>query len=146
MKRIVMLLGGILVLGVGCAQAPEPPAMMEEKAAFDLGMTKPPAMMEEKDTSELVLTAEALGSGKVKFTWEAPTGLTEANRFILVEGTEENPIHDGKHNWFRQYYANRAVVWAERSAGSTHYRLCLTENNDMDTCTTYSNDVTVNVQ
>lgn len=138
-----------LLLGVGCqtVQPPQP----EVQSGVSLNNEKEPdttAIIMEKEarSSDLALRAEALGNSEVKFTWVAPEGLTDANRFILVEGTEENPVHDGKHNWYRQYYTNRAVIWSGRSVGQLHYRICLTENGDADTCVRYSNDVPVNVQ
>lgn len=138
-----------MILGAGCAEITGPEKAMETKppeTVLDLNkVTGGNAVMEEKK-SELTLEGSVLGGGQVKFTWQAPEGLTEANRFIIVQGLEENPVHDNKHNWFRQYYPNRAVIWGQLSAGPTHFRICLTENNDQDTCTRYSNDVFLEVQ
>lgn len=148
MKRIVIGALGLILLGVGCAELAEPGARMEKEdpavVTESAPPQEPPAMMEKKE--DLTLQAEALGGGQVKFIWEAPAGLTEANRFILVQGTEKNPTHDGAHDWFRQYFTHREVVWGQISSGPRHFRICLTENNDGDMCVTYSNDVLVEVK
>lgn len=163
MKKVGMLVGGIAVLlliaGAGCAEVDNPSAQDDSLKNEESTNVVNPATSEfneEKSAqgesalvgqdNELNLSAEAIGENSVKFLWTAPKNLTEANRFIIVQGTEENPAHDGKHNWFRQYYANRAVVWANLSGGKHHFRICITENNNNDSCVRYSNDVEVKIE
>jgi hypothetical protein len=137
-------LAAIVLLGAGCAEVADTPDVQFQTKAAE---TAPAEVVKTPEApTDLVLTAENIGNRSVKFTWTAPAGLTDANRFILVEGIEENPVHDGKHNWYRQYYANRAVVWGNQSSGRHHYRICLTENSDENTCVRYSNDVEVEVK
>lgn len=152
MSRIVGVAAFLILIGAGCTAVT--PELQKKSSIPPESVGSPNTILtpekddeeENKPAEELTLEAEALGSGQVKFSWTAPSGLTEANRFILVQGTEENPVHDGKHNWYRQYYANRAVIWSNLSSGPHHFRICLTENNDQDTCTIYSNDVELEVK
>ena len=152
MKKNTGVLGGFalgfILLGVGCQAIPAPQETQENPSVINAFSDEKESFMQKKEAlpNDIALQAEALGNGEVKFTWAAPEGLTEANRFILVQGTEENPLHDGKHNWFRQYYTNRAVIWRQLSRGQHHFRICLTENETQDTCVRYSNDVLVNVK
>lgn len=97
-------------------------------------------------SGDLALSAQALGDGAVRFSWSAPDDLTDANRFILVQGDLAYPEHDGKHNWFRQFYTDREMTWTGLLSGVKHFRICLTENKQNDICTKYSNDVEVEVK
>ncbi len=96
--------------------------------------------------ADLTLHAEALGGGSVKLTWDTSKKLTDANRFIIIRGPAENPAHTGHDYWIRQFYTVREAVWSKLPTGTMHFRLCLTENSQNDTCASYSNDVSVEVQ
>lgn len=113
-----------------------------EKKEGDAMMKKESVMM----SKDLALNAEALGGGAVKLTWEAPTGLNESNRFIIVRDEMENPEHTGNNFWIRQSHLKREVVWEMNPTGTWRFRLCLTENDEKDVCTKYSNDVEVEVE
>lgn len=153
MKKVylgVATLGAAIMLaGAGCPstqEQTETPVSQPTANETATPSAANPTITPTAASSLLTLSAEALGGNQVKLSWTAPNDLTDANRFIIVEGSEVNPVHDGKHSWLRQYHANRAVIWSKRSVGSLHYRLCLTENNQNDTCTKYSNDVMIQVK
>ena len=94
---------------------------------------------------ELVLSAESLGDGEVKFSWTAPEGLDETNRFIIVRDEEINPEHTNKNFWSRQNHLKREFTWIDVPTGEMHFRICLTEDDEKDLCTSYSNNVTLTV-
>ena len=160
----------ILIIGVGCEQLSEtstgddsglktkdanetmvkpsvpepavpPPAVEPEPPKTGDTMEKktdtPPV---SKIDGTLVLTAQAQTDRSVTLTWSAPEGLTEANRFILVQGPDAYPVHDGKHHWFRQFYTSRELNWKDLLPGTIHFRICMTEDHNNDVCTKYSND------
>ena len=100
----------------------------------------------KETNADLTLKAEAAGSQQVRLSWSAPEGLTEANRFILVRDEKTNPEHSGKNFWLRQHHSKREVVWINVPTGTMHFRVCITENNQNDTCAKYSNDAAVTVE
>ena len=104
------------------------------------------AMMSDLDKATLTLSAEALGDRQVKFTWETDAKLSDANRFIVVRSDKENPVHSGANQWSRFAYSVREATLANQSLGSFHYRVCITANNNPDTCAKYSDDVVMDVK
>lgn len=154
---MVAALSALLLVGAGCAQlggtngdvgikqampAPVTNVLPEPTPAPEAAPTPPPLAPTENIPS---LSAEALGNGQVKFNWNVTDDLTAANRFITIEGGV-NPVHDGTNYWVRHDHTTRSFIWEGRAPGMHHYRLCITENNNNDTCVKYSNDVTVVVK
>ncbi len=129
----------------GLTQTDGTPAPMAEKQKPTAGETIPVGNTMLSNAS-LSLQVEALGGGKVKLTWDTDAALTDANRFIIVRSDKENPELTPKSYWIRQYRKNRETVWGAQPVGTFHYRICLTENNQNDTCVKYGNDVSVEVK
>lgn len=167
-KTIGGMAVALLLVGQGCAAAPTDKkddavggksAVVEKKTEEgavtekeegeenEVSATSEDAEAEknESDSAELKLTAEAQGGGMVKFTWTAPEGLTESNRFIIVRDEMENPEHTEKNFWVRFHHSKREADWTVPT-GTMHFRLCLTENDEKDVCAQYSDDVRVEVK
>ena len=151
----IIALATLVVVGAGCTPVENntnPSTKVKDATtplvAATTTETTLPVTPPSEEASDVTLSAEALDNGQVKLSWTVPdsVSLTEANRFIIVEGEEANPVHDKRHNWFRQHSSIRAMVWTQRSSGTHHYRICITENNDHDTCVQYSNDVKAEIQ
>ncbi len=129
--------------GKGQALVMEENKKMEETKKHEDSSEKKEVMTSDK----LVLTAEAMGSGKVKLSWQAPSGLDESNRFIIIRDDEENPVHNPEKNyWIRKNHLQSETIWEDTPTGTWHFRMCLTKNNEKDTCTEYSNNVSVEVK
>ena len=96
--------------------------------------------------SSLKLNIEALGGRKVKLTWDAPAGLDDSNRFVLFHSTNKDELHNGKNFWFRKNYTERDMEWENIPLGSRYFRICITEDDNVDTCTRYSQSVLVEVE
>ncbi len=103
-------------------------------------------MSADLKNATLTLTAEASGNREVKFTWETDAKLNDSNRFIIVRSDKENPSHSGTNQWSRYAYTVRSSALGNQSLGTFHYRVCITEKNNPDVCTKYSDDVVVEVK
>lgn len=109
------------------------------------GTQIPPKFLREAE-GDFVLSAEIFNKGQVQLTWKAPENLNESNRFIIVRSENENPEHSNLNSWIRQSHLIRTALWNDIPPGNWHFRVCLTENNEKDTCTKYSNDVLLTVE
>lgn len=158
MRKTLLSIGGALALvilvGAGCGSAAEPSDAGNTAGIPRYNDTNTPTAENTKDANTSItpsdadfrLSAEALGNMEVKLSWNTSRSLDESNRFIIVRGNTENPELDGKHYWIRQYHTVREAVWKQESTGPMHFRVCTTENNEKDTCVSYSNDVMVDVE
>lgn len=158
MRKTILALAVLALVGAGCAPATEPQGTNETPGTGDYGANPPSGETSNETTpgaaepaGDLTLTAEAMGNMEVKLAWKTAgafetSKLNESNRFILVRGDTENPAHDGKHDWIRQNHTIRDVVWKQTKTGPAHFRLCITQNNEKDICTVYSNNVSVDVK
>ena len=131
-------------------EAGETGGAAEQPAAGEEAPSEEPAAEEEAvagaPTGAITLKAEAQGNGQVQLTWETTAEPSDEDKFMLVRGTEENPVHDGSHYWFRQHGTRRSAVWGSQPAGTFHYRMCILTDEAGETCGAYSNDVTVEGQ
>lgn len=138
----------LIFLGAGCTDQTSTPtdkapqAKPAQTSPTDASAPATETKMMKKET--VTLQATALGKGMVKFQWEvADDADVNEDGFLLVRSDKENPEHDGKNYWFKQYYKNREVTWIELPIGSMHFRICLLED---DRCETYSNNVELDVK
>lgn len=90
----------------------------------------------------VTLTASDVTKGQATFAWTV-SGTEDPERFILVRGPEENPMHDGTHHWFRVFGTKRTATWIDLPSGKHHVRVCLSKNTEA--CDIYSNDVEIDV-
>lgn len=143
---------GLLLIGAGCPSLSDTTTPSPTTTPGPVVNTKPDTVPDTDDDDEDVmenedftLSAEALGNGQVKFSWEVPDDMdvTSDHRFLLVRSKDEDPEHDGKNFWFRRAGTERATTWLEQPTGTYHYRVCLMKD---DMCSTYSNDVEVEVK
>lgn len=161
MKHLVVT-GSLLLIvalaGAGCptdnptrTKDADAPAM-EQPSTPDTSMEEPntPAEGSGVATSNaaegFTLTATQQPGQEVKLSWNISDKLDESNRFIIIRDEKRDPEHTGKNFWVRQYYTNREYTWKNVPKGEQHFRICITEKNDIDTCVKYSNDVEVQVE
>lgn len=140
---------GILLLGVGCAEVRDPaeePAAMLQSGSLITEDNGDAMKKDAAEENELSVSAEPLGKGAVRFIWSTTRQLSDANRFILVRGLEENPVHDSNHLWSRFFYTVRDTVWPNLPKGPTHFRLCITDDKKNDACAIYSKDIFIEVK
>lgn len=117
-------------------------AMMEDDKT-DGEMKSSDAMMQQDDA--IRLTGSAPAEGGVELEWTLADGVEEPEKFVLVRGDEENPIHDGAHFWYRVAGNRRAATWRDSSfkEGSYNFRICILEDDD---CIAYSNNIELSVK
>ena len=145
LTRLAFTCAGILILGVGCPQTQTKPADEYTSTPSESGGDTNDNTASE-ESGDIDLSGEAVGNGQVKFTWKTDKDLGEAQRFILVRSTEQDPEHSGKNHWFRMHGSKREILWTQNPTGTMHYRVCITQSDAFDTCDSYSNDVEVDVK
>lgn len=145
-----MILGGFLCLfllvGAGCnSEDPKEAKPQTKSASAPQTETKEapiPEKKEEVKTGDFTVSAEAAGKGRVHFTWSAPEGIRAIDGFRIVRGPSENPSFPGNF-WYHPKGATTEANWIKLPKGKQHFRVCAFENN---TCTAYSNNITVIVE
>ena len=167
MKKVGTIAGGmvlgLLLLGAGCADqtANQPmekdadtstielntePATTINSTEVDTSTTGNTTMQPSEGMAIITLKGEAIGDGKVNFTWTTVEKMDESNKLILVRSDKENPEHTGKNHWMRMYYAKTDSMCGDQPTGTWHYRICITAKTSSDTCMFYSNDIQVDVK
>ena len=140
MKRPYVILGGFLglslLIGAGCSNIPTP-------SNNTIGEPNTKGTSTAETEYPIMLTASAVGNRQVQFVWTLEEDTKEPSRFILVRGSEENPVHDQTNYWFRQHGSNRSATWLNLPPRDQHFRICLSE--DGEACDTYSNDLLVEI-
>lgn len=141
-------LGLSLLLGAGCSLPGGQPN--NTGTAGSEKTTEETTKNDQEETGDevnpknvsITLTASDVAKGQATFAWTV-SGTGDPERFILVRGPEENPMHDGTHNWFRVFGAKRTATWIDLPSGKHHVRVCLSKNTEA--CDIYSNDVEIDV-
>jgi hypothetical protein len=143
---IFTLFLALVLIGAGCggqdSNQQKEASKVEEEIKKDIKEAAEKQKEEKEKETELTLEAESVGKGQVNFSWELKGDKT-ADRFVIVRDTEKNPKHNGKNYWFRQPGSRRDVTWVNIPSGDYHFRICILED---EKCTTYSNDVQVEVK
>lgn len=112
---------------------------------------------EDNDVANLTITAESLGNGQVKVTWEAPQNLSPGATIRLMHSGSEHPSFPptGKFNPFWQQVTSgqHEYTFTNVSAGTRYFRACEFINSCVGNCEfpngrceNYSNEVTVDVK
>ena len=132
-----LLLPALFLLGgAGCNslyQDQTPPASPE--TASTTAVTSP--------SVAIILTAEALNPGIVKFIWKPTANFDEITQgFFLLHSAKPEPAYPGAF-FYRRAGTDREGVWGKIPSGTRYFRICET---DGDKCLNYSNVVQLDVK
>lgn len=104
----------------------------------DTSMGKKDSMMDRENPRNFTLTGYILNEGGVHLEWVVPENRPTPERFMIVRGAEENPVHDGTNYWFRQLGESTETDWIDMPAGTYNFRICILKG---ETCEEYSNNL-----
>lgn len=148
MKKIaaVMLLGGLMLVGAGCAEEPKP---------TNNNTTTPPANNTPTDTvpttsnnnepvGEFTLSGEAtVMPGQVKLQWSAPSDMGPNDLFHLTHSAQPDKTAQNGAFWQNVGASTRDFMWDGMKSGKRYFRVCVMKENK---CTQTSNEIEVTVK
>lgn len=143
MKKIALIIApalALVLLGASCNTTQNTTQETQTKPADN--QTSTDNNTTPSNSGSIVLKAEALGNGQVKFEWTVPEQLKSEEGYAILRGTEPNPTYPSTY-WYLMGSAHREKVWGGLPTGTAHFRICQYKNN---TCAGYSNDVEVEVK
>ncbi len=139
---ITLVLGGLLLVGAGCQQAPAPVTdTSTPPVTTDTSTT--PTTTPEQPASDLSLSATSDTRGIVKASWNIPTNLPEDATFRLLHSSSPNVEFPKRAFWTALAKNKTALEWEGVPSGKRHFRICVFVKG---ACTEYSNEVEVNVK
>jgi len=144
MKKISFVLGSLallLMVGAGCSGQTATNSETASKPA-DTPSNQIETTTPEKTPDSIVLNAEALGSGTVKFEWTVPQALESTEGYRILYGKEANPTEPALY-YFERGPSYRDKTWSGLPAGKAHFRVCSITKGS---CWLFSNDVEVDIK
>lgn len=143
MKRVAlgtMLVAVLLIVGAGCRLP------WRNNPETTTPGTKPAGTTDTapRDAREgdLRLTAEGEGNNSAKLDWTLVAGVREPELFRILYSRTANPSDNNNLRAVAVDGTERTVTWGNLETGEHHFRICVVKDNS---CTTYSNDVSVTV-
>ena len=145
MKKYLVALGAtsalLLLGGAGCDKLNQ---LYQSTTGSDSSPTETATSTAVTPPSaNLMLTAEALNPGIVKFTWKPTDNFDEKSHgFFLLHSAKPEPVYPGAF-FYRRAGTDREGVWGKIPAGKRYFRVC---EADGDKCLNYSNTVELDVK
>ena len=93
-------------------------------------------------SGNIVIKAEALNPGIVKFNWQVPADFNNNHTFFLLHSAKPEPVYPGAF-FYRRSGVDREGAWGNIPAGTRYFRIC---EADGEKCLNYSNTVQLDVQ